>query len=163
MSRDPNDETVVRLFTEWIERAQLPPEQAEVRMKFAEAEIDHRLISYEKKGFWWRVAQVAIWLLIAALGLLGAALAAAKTADTVAVVAGGLVAALSAFTSAAHPGRQADEYETARLAIRDQTWNLLNKTGGYKDLETDDERYEEFVNKIRDIVHRKRAATHIQM
>ena len=35
MSRDPNDETVVRLFTEGIERAQLPPEQAEVRMKFA--------------------------------------------------------------------------------------------------------------------------------
>ena len=72
-------------------------------------------------------------------------------------------AALSAFTSAAHPGRQADEYETARLAIRDQAWNLLNTTGGYKDLETDDERYVEFVNKIRDIVHRKRAATHIQM
>jgi hypothetical protein len=65
------------------------------------------------------------------------------------------VAALSAFTSAAHPGRQADEYGTARLAIRDQAWNLLNKTGGYKDLETDDERYEEFVNKIRDIVRSK--------
>jgi hypothetical protein len=44
-SRDPNDETVVRLFTEWIERAQLPPEQAEVRMEFAKAEIDNRLIS----------------------------------------------------------------------------------------------------------------------
>jgi hypothetical protein len=77
--------------------------------------------AYKRAGSWWRLAQVAIWLLIALLGLLGAVLAATKTQTSIAVLAGGLVATLTAFTSSAHPGRQADGYENARLAIRDQT------------------------------------------
>jgi hypothetical protein len=161
--RDRNDETVARLFKEWIASAELPPEQAEIHTEFAKAEVESRLMSYKRVGSWWRGAQVAIWLFIAVLGLLGAALAATKTHPTVAVIAGGLVATLTAFTSAAHPGRQADGYANARLAIRDQAWDLLNKTGDYKGLETDEERFEKLVEEIRDIVHRKRTATQFQL
>lgn len=160
---DGVDVTVSTLFEEWIDKADLPDKQSKIHADFAKMEVEERLRSYKEVGSRWRTAQVAIWILIAALGLLGAALAVTESQHTIAVIAGGLVATLTAFTSAAHPGRQADGYVKARLDIRDQAWDLLNELGDYKDLKTDETRFETFATAIRNIVHRKRTATQFQL
>jgi hypothetical protein len=79
------------------------------------------------------------------------------------VVAGGLVATLTTFSQAAHPGRQADGYQDARLAIRDEAWDLLTNANDYECLKTDEERFKHFAEKVRDIVRRKRTATQFQL
>lgn len=160
---DEVDITVGTLFTEWIDQANLPEEQSKIHTSFAKMEIEDRLRSYKEVGSRWRTVQVAIWILIAALGLLVSALAVTESQHTIAVIAGGLVATLTAFTSAAHPGRQADSFVDARLQIRDQAWDLLNELGAYENLKTDERRFEKFAMKTRSIVHRKRTATHLQM
>jgi pheromone shutdown protein TraB len=160
---DGVDVTVSALFKEWIDKADLPDRQSKIYADFAKMEVEERLRSYKEVGSRWRTAQVAIWTLIAALGLLGAALAVTESQHTIAVIAGGLVATLTAFTSAAHPGRQADGYEIARLKIRDQAWDLLIELGDYENLKTDEKRFEMFAVEIRNIVHRKRTATQFQL
>jgi hypothetical protein len=162
VDRDPDDETVARRFNEWIAGAQLP-EPKDVHVDYAKVEVVGRLQSYQRTGSSWRIAQVAIWLFTAFLGLLGAALAVTDAEHTVAVVAGGLVATLTTFTQAAHPGRQADGYENARLAIRDEAWDLLTNAGDYEGLTTDEERFKHFAEEIRDIVRLKRTVTQFQL
>jgi hypothetical protein len=163
---DCSDAEVVRLVTAWIQNTKLP--KNDVYKAFANAEFKKRLRSYRFRGRVWRGAQILTWLAIALLGLLGSVLAAASTGDTgriFAIVAGALVGILSTFSQAAHPGRQADAHETARLAIRDEAWALLNgiepyeKTG--KEPLTPEEAFKKFITQIRTIVKRKRAATRI--
>lgn len=144
------------------------PEQ-EVYKAFAEEEFEKRLKSYRLRGRAWRCAQILIWLSIALLGLLGSVLAATNTASTVAIVAGALVGILTTFTQAAHPGRQADGHEAARLAMRDEAWALLSGTDRYEKTEgkdgeeslTDEKAFKTFIKQTRTIVKAKRDATRI--
>jgi hypothetical protein len=160
---DKKDADVVRLLEEWIENAQLS--EKDIYRTFAKTEFEQRLRSYRWLGRVWRGAQILTWLAIALLGLLGSILAATNTASTIAIVAGALVGILTTFSHAAHPGRQADGYESARLAIRDEAWALLCKTDSYekKDAKslTTEEEIRTFVKHIRTTVKLKRAATRI--
>jgi len=136
---------------------------------FAEAEFEKRLRSYRRRGRAWRFAQFLTWLAIALLGLLGSVLAAAHTGNTgriFAIVAGALVGILTTFSHTAHPGRQADGHEIARLKMRDEAWALLHGIDPYEKAEgekplTPEEAHKTFVKRIRAIVKSKRDATRI--
>jgi hypothetical protein len=147
----------------WIEKAKLPEE--DVYKAFAKEEFEKRLRSYRCRGRAWRCAQILIWLSIALLGLLGSILAATNSATVIAIVAGALVGILTTFTQAAHPGRQADGHETARLEMRDEAWALLSGTDRYEkkgeESLTDDKAFKTFIKQIRTIVKHKRDATRI--
>lgn len=165
--RNISDAEVGRLVLIWIENAKLS--EKDVYKAFARAEFEKRLRSYRWRGRVWRGAQILIWLTIALLGLLVSVLAATDTASVVAIVAGAVVAILTTFTQAMHPGRQADAHETARLAIRDEAWALLCETDRYEKVvgkkgqesPTDEKAFKTFVKQIRAIVKSKRDATRI--
>jgi hypothetical protein len=163
---DKSDVAVVRLVSKWIENAKLSDE--DVHQTFVKAELKARLKSYRSWGRVWRGAQIGLWLAVALLGLVGSVLAMAHAASGVAIVAGALVGILTTFSQAAHPGRQADGYETARLAMRDEAWALLCETGRYEKAEgkeplTAEESFKAFVEQIREIVKRKRTATQLKL
>jgi Protein of unknown function (DUF4231) len=139
------------------------PKDAGVHKAFAEVEFERRLREYQKSATRWRVVQVGIWLTIAFLGLLGSVLAAVESGHIIAVVAGSLVAILTTFTQAAHPGRQADGYNNARREIRDEAWDLLNGTGRYKGETDEAQAFKRFTERVREIVNLKRSATQLQM
>lgn len=162
LGHDPAGQAVTPRFKEWIEGAQLQGSR-DTHIAFATAEVDERLTGYRRAEHWWRAAQVAAWALIIILGLLGAALGGTGSHHTIAVLAGGLVATLTAFTQAAHPGRQADGYEAARRAIRDEVWALLEGVDQYAKLDTDEERWKTCVTEIRKIVRDKRGKTQLEL
>jgi hypothetical protein len=164
---DKGDAVVGRLVFVWIENAKLP--QEDVYKAFVEEEFKKRLRSYRCRGRVWRGAQILIWLSIALLGLLGSVLATTDTASIFAILAGAGVAILTTFTQAAHPGRQADAHEDARLLMRDEAWALLSgiypyeKAGDKEDREplTPEEAFMLFIKRVRTIVKSKRDATRI--
>lgn len=163
--RDLSDEEVVKLFRAWIstDEPMTQTDQDQIRMGFADAEVEGRLKSYKRAATSWRLAQVFLWAVIAGLGVAAAALGVNGSDGVAPVIVGSLIATLTGFTSAAHPGRLADEFENARLEIRDHAWSLLTKIGPYKDQAdgtmTDDKRFEYFAAEVQKIVIRKRGAT----
>jgi hypothetical protein len=60
-----------------------------------------------------------------------------------------------------HPSKQADGYLTARLALRDEGWDLVTCTGAYASGEKGDNaaRFDLFKTNVREIVRTKRAST----
>jgi hypothetical protein len=156
------DATVAQLLQRRLER--LPePKDEDVHKAFAEVEFERRLREYRKLATRWRAAQVGSWLAIVSLGLLGSVLAAVESGRIIAVVAGSLVAILTTFAQTAHPGRQADGYDNARRAIRDEAWDLLNGTGHYNDETGETHAFKVFAERIREIVTLKRSATQFQL
>jgi hypothetical protein len=131
-----------------------------IKRTFIETELEARLRSYRNQARWWRIVQVSIWLLITVLGLLISVLAGFKTGHGFTIIAGALVATLTALTNATHPSKQADGYLTARLALRDEGWYLLNKTGEYAALDNE-QRYAHFLDQVHKIVQTKRTSTNL--
>lgn len=111
--------------------------------------------SWRKQARWWRAAQISIWLLIALLGLVISVLAGFKSGHGFTIIAGALIATLTTLTDAMHPAKQADGYLNARLTLRDEGWDLLNRTGEYAALTDEAKRYEHFVAAVRNIVQTK--------
>jgi hypothetical protein len=156
------DATVAKLLQERLER--LPePKDEDVHKAFGKVEFERRLRDYRRAASLWRAAQVGSWLAIASLGLLGSVLAAVESGHIIAVVAGSLVAILTTFAQAAHPGRQADGYQNARRAIRDEAWDLLNGTGDYEKETDEAQAFKMFAGRIRKIVTDKRSVTQLHL
>jgi hypothetical protein len=130
----------------------------EIKSSFIETVLEAKLGSYRKQARSWRAAQILIWLLIALLGLLVSVFAGFKSGHGFTIVAGALVATLTTLTNATHPAKEADGYLAARLALRDEGWYLLNRTGDYKNL-SEDERYQQFTDAVHRIVQTKRTST----
>lgn len=154
--RHHEDAELVSLVNAWVTK--IWPEDA-IKKTFIETEVDARLRSYRKQAVWWRTAQISIWLLLAVLGLLISVFAGFQTGHGFTIIAGALVATLSTLTNAVHPSKQADGYLNARLALREEGWDLLNGTGGYADLTDDTSRYLHFDSAVDAIVKTKRAST----
>jgi hypothetical protein len=162
ISKNEENAAVTRLLNERLER--LPERNGEdVHKTFADIEFGSRLGDYARSSTLWRVAQVGIWLTIASLGLLGSVLAAVESGHIIAVAAGALVATLTTFAQAARPGLQADGYDNAQRAMRDEAWDFLNGTGDYADKTDEAQEFETFTERIRKIVIRKRSATQFQL
>jgi hypothetical protein len=156
------DRVVSERLRERIDELPAVRDSKEVRKAFVETEFTKRMRSYESRAKWWRVAQVGIWAAIALLGLLITILSSSQSGHVLAAVAGALVAILTTFVQAAHPGQQADAYNAARRAMRDEAWDLLNGTGDYVRMTNAELAYKEFVKKIRTYVLRKRTAAHFE-
>jgi hypothetical protein len=151
------DAALAELVVAWVNDT-AKPEDREVELAFVDAEFDDRLTSYRASSRWWRVAQMAAWISTALLELLVAVLAGLKTGHGISIVAGALVATLTTFSQARHPGKRADGYLDARLELRDQAWDLLNHIGAYAQLNKDN-CHDQFVTHVREVVNRKRTAT----
>ncbi|MGN6167947.1 MAG: hypothetical protein ACTHQQ_07215 [Solirubrobacteraceae bacterium] len=149
------DQCLAELLTEWTQSA-WPDDEA--KHAYMESEVEARLASYRTAARAWRGAQISIWLLIALLGLLISVFAGFKTGHGFTIVAGALVATLTTLTNASHPSKQADGYLNARLALRDQGWDLLNQTGTYAKL-NNDQAYATFTQAVHKIVITKRSQT----
>ncbi len=143
------------LVSAWVQ-ANWPQDQ--IKRTFVETELEARLASYRLQARCWRAAQISIWLLIALLGLLISVFAGFKTGHGFTLVAGALVATLTTLTNASHPAKQADGYLNARLALRDESWYLLNHTSTYQKL-TNDQAYVQFTAAVHKIIATKRAQT----
>lgn len=156
-ARKHEDTELAALVRAWV--ADKWPD-ANVKRTFIETELEAKIGSYRTQARAWRAAQVLIWLLIAVLGLLVSVFAGFKTGHGFTIIAGALVATLTTLTNATHPSKQADGYLTARLALRDEGWSLLNRTGDYAGLD-DDGRYEHFVDAVHKIVLTKRTSTNL--
>jgi hypothetical protein len=151
------DTKLVALVKAWTEKTW---KDDRIKRTFVEIELEARLGSYRNQARSWRIAQVSIWLLITVLGLLISVFAGFKSGQGFTIVAGALVATLTTLTNATHPSKQADGYHTARLALRDEGWYLLNHTGDYAAL-SDEQRYAHFVDQVHKIVQTKRASTNL--
>ena len=151
------DAKLAALVKAWVENAW---KGDSIRRTFIETELEAKLGSYRKQARSWRTAQVSIWLLIAVLGLLISVFAGFKSGHGFTIIAGALVATLTTLTNATHPSKQADGYLTARLALRDDGWYLLNHTGEYAKL-NDEGRYAHFVDQVHKIVQTKRTSTNL--
>jgi hypothetical protein len=149
------DQSLAQLLIGWVQ-AGWPDD--ETKHAYMETEVDARLASYRGQARAWRAGQISIWLLIALLGLLISVFAGFKTGHGFTIVAGALVATLTTLTNASHPSKQADGYLNARLALRDQGWDLLNQAGNYAKLDKD-EAYTAFTEAVHKIVVTKRAQT----
>ena len=154
--RHHEDAELVSLVNAWVNK--IWPEDA-IKKTFIETEFDARLRSYRKQAVWWRTAQISSWLLLATLGLLISVFAGFQTGHGFTIIAGALVATLSTLTNAIHPSKQADGYLTARLALREEGWDLLNRTGDYAKLTDDTSRYLHFDSAVDEIVKTKRTST----
>jgi hypothetical protein len=98
--------------------------------------------------------------MVAVLGLLISIFAGFKIGHGFTIVAGAVVALFTTLTNALHPAQEADGYQDARLALRDQGWSLLMGTDGYSDKSKDAAaHYEQFAEQIRTIVQTKRTTT----
>jgi hypothetical protein len=157
--RRVNEDTeLAALLTDWVEQ-RFPGDQ--VKRAFIEGEVEDRLRSYRSWAKFWRILQISTWLLIAILGLLITIFAGLKTGHVFTIVAGALVATLTTLTNAMHPSKQADAYLTARLALRDEGWDLVTCTGAYAPPQASDDsaRFDQFKTKVRAIVRTKRLGT----
>ena len=155
--RRQEDTDLAALVKNWVQNTWSGDD---IRRTFVEAEVEAKLRSWRKQARWWRAAQISIWLLIALLGLLISVFAGFKSGHGFTIIAGALVATLTTLTNATHPAKQADGYLTARLALRDEGWDLLNKSSEYAKL-SDEERYSHFVAAVHKIVRSKRTATNL--
>ena len=153
--RRKEDVDLSALVTTWVQNT-WPGD--DVKLKFIETELDAELRSWRVKARWWRTAQISIWLLLAILGLLISVFAGFKTGQGFTIIAGALVATLTTLTNAARPSKQADGYRTARFALRDEGWSLLNRSGDYAKL-TNEHCYDQFAKAVHKIVLAKRTAT----
>jgi hypothetical protein len=149
------DAALSKLAEAWAKKTW---ESDETPRTFIQAELEARLGAYRRNARWWRIVQISIWLLITFLGLLVSLLAGFKTGHGITLVAGALIATLTTLTNATHPGKKADGYLTARLALRDVGWDLLNPSAAYAALD-DEARYRRFVDDVRAIVKAKRMST----
>jgi hypothetical protein len=156
--RIKDDAALAALLTEWVQRT-WPDE--DVKQSFIASEVDNRLRSYRGWANFWRSLQISTWLLIAILGLLITIFAGLKTGHVFTLIAGAVVATLTTLTNAMHPSKQADGYLTARLALRDEGWDLVTCTGAYASGEKGDNaaRFDLFKTNVREIVRTKRAST----
>jgi hypothetical protein len=152
------DTQLATLLTDWVEKT-WPGDQ--VKRSFMQAEVEDRLRSYRNWARFWRILQISAWLLIAILGLLITIFAGLKTGHVFTIIAGALVATLTTLTNAVHPSKQADAYLTARLALRDEGWDLVTCTGAYAPARAPNDlgRFEQFKTSVRQIVRTKRAGT----
>lgn len=148
------------LLTDWVEHSWAGDQ---VKRSFIDSEVEDRLRSYRTWARFWRMLQISAWLLIAILGLLITIFAGLKTGRVFTIVAGALVATLTTLTNAMHPSKQADAYLTARLALRDEGWDLVTCTGAYAPAEgpNDSARFDHFKTQVREIVRTKRASTNL--
>jgi hypothetical protein len=127
-------------------------------------EVEHRMASYRSSTKWWRYLQYGLWSALVILGSFISIFAAFKTGHAFTIVAGSVVALITTFTNVLHPGQQADGYEAARLAIRDEGWALLTRTDPYSDgTTTSDQLFRDFRSNIRKIVATKRAAVRLSI
>ena len=149
----------------WVK--QTWPEDNKVKLGFVRAEFESRLGTYRNHARAWRSAQISIWLLITLLGVLISVLAGFNSAHGFIIVAGAVIATLTTLTNALHPGRQAEGYQTARLALRDQGWLLLNRIGTYAtpgdDEKGQDDQYKLFIREVHRIVETKRTSTNLDL
>jgi hypothetical protein len=154
------DTELAELLTDWVQQT-WPQDQ--VKRTFIGSEVEGRLRSYRTWARFWRILQISTWLLIAILGLLITVLAGLKTGRGFTIVAGALVATLTTLTNAMHPSKQADAYLTARLALRDEGWDLVTGTGAYAPTAAPDDaaRFDQFKTKVRQIVSTKRTSTNL--
>lgn len=152
---DVSDNNLAALVAAWV-RGAWPDD--EVKRTFITQELESRLASYRRKARLWRTTQIAVWLLLALLGLVIAVLAGFKTGRAVTIVAGALVATLTTLTNAMRPGTHADGFDNGRLALRDESWLLLNRRGDYATLD-DEGRFDHFAEAISGIVQTKRSLT----
>jgi hypothetical protein len=148
------------LLTDWVEQTWSGDQ---VKLSFVQAEVEDRLRSYRNWARFWRVLQISTWLLIAILGLLITIFAGLKTGHVFTLIAGALVATLTTLTNAMHPSKQADAYLTARLALRDEGWDLVTCTNAYapSQASNDSARFDQFKTNVREIVRAKRAGTNL--
>lgn len=151
-----NDAELSALVKDWVNRT-WPCDQ--VKNTFIETELEGKLRTWRSQARWWRCAQISIWLVLAVLGLLISVFAGLKSGHGFTIIAGALVATLTTLTNAVHPSKQAEGYRTARYALRDEGWYLLNRSGKYKNLDDNDARYEHFVAAVHKIVEAKRTET----
>jgi hypothetical protein len=152
------DTTLAARLTAWVQET---AHGESVKSDFMESVVESRLRAYRSWARFWRWLQISAWLLIAVLGLLITVFAGLKTGHAFTIVAGALVATLTTLTNAAHPSKLADDYEDARVALRNEGWDLVTQTGDYAPPQvTDDEvRFTKFKNKVTAIVAAKRANT----
>jgi hypothetical protein len=152
-----DDAALSHCLEQWVDR-EFPPDKAGLNRTFVKVEFEDRLRSYQKWSRGWRIAQISLWAMVTVLGLLISIFASFKTGHAFTVVFGAVVALLTTLTNALHPAQEADGYQDARLALRDQGWSLLQGTDAYADKEPAAQ-YERFTEQIRMIVKTKRAST----
>jgi hypothetical protein len=151
------DTELAALVKDWVED-KWPGDN--IKRTFVETELEGKIASYRKQARAWRGAQIFTWLLLAGLGLLISVFAGLKSGHGFTIIAGALVATLTTLTNATHPSKQADGYLTARLALRDEGWDLLNGMSDYASLD-DEGRYEHFLEAVHKIVVTKRTSTNL--
>jgi hypothetical protein len=154
-----DDAALSQLLTHWAEGA-FPGN--EVNQTFLRVEFEDRLNSYRKSARGWRTAEISLWGLVTVLGLLISILAGLKTGQNFTLVVGALIALLTTLTNTLHPSKQADGYEDARLALRDQGWLLLHGSDSYTGKHANAQ-FHQFTQQIRQIVKLKRATTRFSL
>lgn len=156
LHRTQDDRDLSALMIAWAEQ-QFPGDK--VTPDFIRDEFEGRLRGYRWWARTWRVAQVAIWLLVAVLGLLITVFAGYKIGHGFTIVAGALIAMLTTFSNATHPAQKADGYLNGRLGLRDEGWSLLTRTGDYAGLADPKATFDHFADTVHKIVVTKRQNT----
>lgn len=105
---------------------------------FARAEFAQQLFNFDDEELIWSTTQYAFTGTLALLGILGTVSAALGTSEdtwkTVAIIAGALVAALTALNQAWSPSGTAATFKLGYAELRSEGWDYLNWLGSYKPL-----------------------------
>ncbi len=106
---------------------------SEAASAFGRAEFVQQLFDFDGEELIWSTIQYAFTLALALLGILGTVAAALGTSEgiwkTMAIVAGALVAALTALNQTWSPSASATAFKLGYTALRAEGWDYLNWLG----------------------------------
>lgn len=109
---------------------------SETAEAFARAEFVQQLFNFDDEELTWGTIQYGFTLALALLGILGTVAAALGSSEgswkTLAIIAGALVAALTALNQAWSPGGAAATFKLGYGELRAEGWDYLNRLGAYK-------------------------------
>jgi Protein of unknown function (DUF4231) len=154
------DTELVTLIRDKVKKLQAPPPEA-VRKAWVENVLRKELWVLRREARWWQAVAFSAALAVAVLGLfsavggaLGKGVASGNFWSIVAVAAGSLVTAITAFMHTRQPDVERDAVQRTRKHMRREGWNYLQGLGAYKGGVGDAADYDLFVERISDLLDR---------
>jgi hypothetical protein len=154
------DTELVALIRDKVKSLQAPPPEA-VRNAWVENVLQKELRVLRREARWWQTVAFTAALAVAVLGLfsavggaLGKGIASGNFWSIVAIAAGSLVTAITAFMHTRQPDVERDAIQRTRKHMRREGWNYLQGLGAYKGRTGDTADYDLFVERISDLLDR---------
>jgi hypothetical protein len=154
------DTELITLIGDKVKMLQAPPPEA-VRNAWVENVFRKELRVLRQEARWWQTVAFFAALAVAVLGLfsavggaLGKGVSSGSFWSIVAIAAGSLVTAITAFMHTRQPDVERDAVQRTRKHMRREGWNYLQGLGAYKGRTGDTADYDLFVERISDLLDR---------